>query len=86
MLTDRVDIGLPIARERRIFARDDADLHVLVYIERNRNDAGTVEFVADHARTHRVAVESHGQVEQRRTVAHAEYSWRQLKVEVSSSE
>lgn len=45
MLTNRVDIGLPIARERRIFARNDADLHVLVYIERNGDNAGAVKFM-----------------------------------------
>ena len=49
MLTDRVDISLTVARKRRVLARDDADLHVLVYIERNRDDAGTVELVTDHA-------------------------------------
>ena len=72
VLTDRVDIGLTVARKRRVLARDDADLHVLVHIERNGDNTWTVELVADHARTHRVAVEAHGQVEQRRTVAHAD--------------
>ena len=40
MLADRVDIGPTVARERRIFARDDADLHVLVHIERNGDKPG----------------------------------------------
>ena len=85
MLADRVDIGPTVARERRIFARDDADLHVLVHIERNGDNTRPVELVADHARTHRVAVEAHGQVEQRRAIAHADVL-AALNVEVSSSE
>ena len=60
MLTDRVDIGLAVARERRIFARDNANLHVLVHIERNGDNTRPVELVANHTRTHRVTVEAHG--------------------------
>ena len=72
MLTNRVDIGPTVARERRVLARNNADLHVLVHVERNRDNAGAVELVADHARAYRVAVEAHGQIEQRRTVTHAD--------------
>lgn len=39
MLTNRVDIRLAVARECRVLARDDANLHVLIHIERNRDDA-----------------------------------------------
>ena len=60
MPPDGLDISLSIARERRILARDNANLHVFIHIEWNRDNTGAIKLVANHARTHRVAVETHG--------------------------
>ena len=69
---DCLEIRFAVARKRCPLAGNHADFHVFVRFEGERNDVFAVEFVADHARAHRVAVEAYEQVEQRRTVAHAD--------------
>ena len=56
---DCLEIRFAVARKRCPLAGNHADFHVFVRFEGERNDVFAVEFVADHARAHRVAVEAY---------------------------
>ena len=71
MAPNRFNIRRAVYRPLRALARDQAHFHILIDIERNRNNRCAIEFRANYARAHRIAVQADEQVEQRRPVAHA---------------
>ena len=69
---DCLPVGFPVARWRGVSAGDNPDGHGLVHVQRNRDDVLAIELVRYDPAAHGVPIQPHGQVEQRRAVAHAD--------------